>query len=83
MNAKEKLLADIRALSFALVEVNLFLDSHPEDSEALAYFRRVRDELRALTAAYENAHGPLTVMGATAKGSWDWVAAPWPWESEV
>ena len=83
MNAKEKLMQDIRALSFALVEVNLFLDSHPEDSEALAYFRRVRDELRALTTAYENAHGPLTVLGATAKTGWDWVTTPWPWESEV
>ena len=83
MNAKEKLMQDITALTFALVEVNLFLDSHPEDSEALAYFRRVREELRDLTGVYENAHGPLTVMGATAKGSWDWVATPWPWESEV
>ena len=53
------------------------------DREALAYFRRVRDELRALTAAYEQAHGPLTAMGATAKDSWDWVTTPWPWESEV
>ena len=80
---KEKLLSEIRALSFALVETNLYLDSYPESTEALAYFRRVRDELRALTTAYENAHGPLTVMGATAKAGWDWVTTPWPWESEV
>ena len=83
MNARDKLLADIRALSFAAVETNLYLDSYPEDREALAYFRRVRDELRALTAAYEQAHGPLTAMGATAKDSWDWVTTPWPWEREV
>lgn len=83
MKAKDKLLADIRALSFAVVETNLFLDNHPENSEALAYFRRVRDELQALTAAYEKEYGPLTVMGATATGTWDWIATPWPWEREV
>lgn len=80
---KMKLLEEIRALSFALVETNLYLDSYPEDKEALAYFRRVRDELRAKTEAYERAFGPLTPMGATAENGWDWVETPWPWESEV
>lgn len=79
---KEKLLSEIRALSFALVETNLYLDSYPESTEALAYFRRVRDELRQKTEAYEKAYGPLTAMGATAKDGWDWVTTPWPWESE-
>lgn len=83
MNAKEKLLTEIRALSFALVETNLYLDSYPNDKEALAYFHRVRDELRALTDSYERAYGPLTVMGARATDGWDWVSTPWPWESEV
>ncbi len=82
MNAKDKLLSEIRALSFALVETNLYLDSYPECAEALAYFRRVRDELRQKTEAYETMYGPLTVMGATAKNGWDWVETPWPWESE-
>ena len=83
MNAKEKLMAEIRALSFALVETNLYLDVYPEEAEALAYFRRVRDELAKKTAAYEKAYGPLTAMGATAEGKWDWVTTPWPWEGEV
>ena len=80
--AKEKLLSEIRALSFALVETNLYLDSYPENTEALAYFRRVRDELRAKTDAYEKVYGPLTVMGAGAGNGWDWIKSPWPWESE-
>ena len=82
MNAKNALLDEIRALSFALVECNLYLDSYPENAEALAYFRRVRDELAEKTAAYEATYGPLTVMGAKATEGWDWVTTPWPWESE-
>ena len=83
MKNREKLLSEIRALSFALVETNLYLGSYPENAEALAYFRMVRDELRAKTEAYERAYGPLTPMGATAEDRWDWVETPWPWESEV
>ena len=82
MNAQEKLMAEIRVLSFALLECNLYLDSYPEDAEALAYFRRTRDALAQKTAAYEKSYGPLTPMGATAEGRWDWIATPWPWESE-
>ncbi len=82
MNKKEKLMSEIRALSFALVETNLYLDSYPEDKEALAYFRRVREELAMKTEAYERAYGPLTVMGTNAAKSWEWVETPWPWESE-
>ena len=80
---KARLLGEIRALSFALVETNLYLDSYPEEREALAYFCKLRRELNEKTAAYEAAYGPLTVMGATAEGSWDWIKTPWPWESEV
>ena len=80
---KEKLLAEIRALSFALVETNLYLDSYPENAEALAYFGRLQEELQQKTEAYEKAYGPLTVMGANTKKGWEWVATPWPWDSEV
>ena len=82
MTNQEKLLSEIRTLSFALVEMNLYLDSYRTDSEALAYFRRVREELKEKTAAYEAAYGPLTVLGAKAEGVWDWTDTPWPWESE-
>lgn len=82
MNKKEALLQEIRALSFALIETNLYLDAYPKDNEALAYFRRLRDELAAKTQVYEAAYGALTPMGAARGNDWDWVTTPWPWESE-
>ena len=54
-----------------------------EKAEALAYFGRLQEELRQKTEAYEKAYGPLTVMGANTKKGWEWVATPWPWESEA
>ena len=36
---KENLLAWIDQVSFAVNEMNLYLDTHPEDEEAMAFFR--------------------------------------------
>ena len=38
MPSREKLLAWIDQVSFAVVEMNLYLDTHPEDEDALAVF---------------------------------------------
>lgn len=79
---REKLLAQIRALGFALVELNLFLDSHPTNRNALRYFRRYKDELARLTATYEKDYGPLTAAGGdSSSDTWEWIERPWPWES--
>ncbi len=80
--AKAKLLDEVRALHFATLETALYLDGHPTDKEALAYFRKMRDEAKKKTDVYESIYGPLTFMNAKAEGSWDWVEGPWPWESE-
>ncbi len=81
-NVKKTLLNQIRVLSFALVETNLYLDVYPNDTDALAYYRRMRDELKSKVEAYEESFGPLTAFGAIAGESWDWICGPWPWESE-
>lgn len=80
--AQKKLLDEIRALHFAALETALYLDGYPNDKEALAYFRKMRNESQEKMAAYEATYGPLTFMGARANDSWEWVETPWPWESE-
>ena len=38
MNHKEELLMDIGIVSFTLVDLTLFLDTHPNDRTAMEYF---------------------------------------------
>lgn len=38
--SKEELLKRINEISFAVVELTLFLDTHPENEEALSLFKR-------------------------------------------
>ena len=70
----------IRAYSFAVYETALYLDGHPDDKRALAYFTRYNDKLKEATNRYEKRYGPLTVYGAGGTDEWTWTATPWPWE---
>ena len=69
----------VKQLEFVMVELNLFLDSHPDNAEALAYYKQVRDEHAALSLELAENGMPLTA-GASATAQWDWVMSPWPWE---
>lgn len=47
MPSREKLLAWIDQVSFAVVEMNLYLDTHPEDEDALAFSGKVEASKRS------------------------------------
>ena len=68
MPSREKLLAWIDQVSFAVVEMNLYIDTHPEDEEALKQ--------------YAEQYDPLTIDTANDRmsRSFEWVMQPWPWE---
>lgn len=81
MNRRD-LLSHINQVSFAVDEVKLYLDTHPCDTEALAYFKDYsRSRNRALKEYSEN-YGPLTVDTAdvSCEDRWNWVNEPWPWQ---
>ncbi len=80
MTEHENLKCRIKELSFVLVELNLYLDSHPHCAEALSHFKEVQKEYDALVCQYEEMGTPLTA-GGNRGDKWDWVMTPWPWES--
>lgn len=81
MNEQKKLYRMIQQVSFVLYETGLYLDTHPNCRQALAYFQRYNTRLRELTERYETRYGPLTMYGQNAGcDQWQWVASPWPWE---
>ncbi|MBR3594418.1 MAG: spore coat protein CotJB [Clostridia bacterium] len=79
-NEREKQLRRLSSVHFALVELNLFLDTHPHDEEALKMFNSYKMKYEALLRAYEQQYGPITTMGVMGNTGWDWVKGPWPWE---
>jgi len=80
--SKAQLLRYIDEVSFCVVDMTLYCDTHPDDEEAIAFCQEnIRLRKEALDE-YARLYGPLTVDYAdrSSSGSWDWVNQPWPWE---
>lgn len=80
MTKREILLKKISTYGFAMLDLQIFLDTHPNDEKTLSKIRKFRDILQPLREEYERNYGPLTKSEDT--NNWTWVNAPWPWESE-
>ena len=78
--SKCELLSRIDEIQFVCVELNLYLDTHPEDEAAQADYMSYSNELTSLIAAYERQYGPLLNFGHSDSGEGSWVYSKWPWE---
>ncbi len=83
MNERDCLLRRIQAEDFALYETVLYLDGHPKNKKALAFYEKHRAIAKALREEYQTKYGPLTICGNTSDCEWQWVMKPWPWEKEA
>jgi spore coat protein JB len=75
-----ELLTALRQCEFACVELNLYLDTHPDDEEMLCEFNKYSKMLRALKAKYDAEVSPLQNFGFSPFSDSRWVTTPWPWE---
>ena len=83
MNEREKLLKRVQMFDFILVELNLFLDTHPDNAEALDYFEQYQYLKNQAVTQYETKYGPLRAEDFNGTKYFDWVKGPWPWEREA
>ena len=76
--AKEEMLQQIRCCDFAITELALYLDTHPQDDKALCLHRKYCKEAKELKDKYQKVYGPLTINFPCNK--WRGIEEPWPWE---
>ena len=67
------LLKRIGEARFTCVELNLYLDTHPDDMAARADFNTYSDKLQALLDTYTSTYGPLMNFGQCALDTGSWV----------
>ena len=80
-NKKEELLYNILMYKFALIELNLYLDTHPNNTSMLNLYNKYLNEEKKLCKQYEMSYGPLTIDSENlGTNSWNWIKSPWPWE---
>jgi len=83
MNEQAELLTYVDALTFAMIDLNLYLDVYPNDREALELFNQYRMQADEYTKKYENKYGPLELTSNSLNTfPWAWDNAPWPWEKK-
>lgn len=75
---REEMAMKIRELDFALVELGLYLDTHPDDRKALCLHNHYAKKVKELKDKYQRVYGPLTMDYPCNK--WRWLEMPWPWE---
>ncbi len=82
MGDKTMMRRKIHALDFGLIEMNLYLDTHPCDARALKTAQVYYQKRKDCVAEYERRFGPYVVTANDSIGNdyWTWVKGPWPWE---
>lgn len=78
-NEREMLLNNILKLSFALNDLNLYLDIYPTDMECYEIFKKYAMAYEKCLEEYERKYQVLEV-DHDIYGKYSWLQKPWPWE---
>ncbi|RPK09584.1 spore coat protein CotJB [Priestia endophytica] len=74
-------LKEIQAIDFVLVELTLYLDTHPSDQQALLQFNECAKYAKKLKRSFETKFGPIQQYGNSyTDAKWSWGTMPWPWQ---
>lgn len=79
--SREMLFRRINAITFAMWELHIYLDTHPCCESALQKYNELNDQRMVLTEQYEERFGPLH-PDAHEDAQWGWARSPWPWEAD-
>lgn len=94
MADRNSLLKQISEISFTVNDLTLYLDTHPEDQEALTAFKQAMEQRKQLLKTYAENFEPLTMdcvcpdtnnkndMNTKYPGQkhFTWADGPLPWE---
>ena len=80
MNQRDQMLKDIGIVSFTVIELALYLDTHPHDRSAMEYFNHYNRIKSQMEREFSRNFFPLTLDHAESNKDWRWGEAPLPWE---
>lgn len=73
-------LGELMALGFVIKELNLYLDTHPNDKEAFNMLKSLNKLMQEGNQKFVEMFGPQTIMDITSGDEYSWLNNPWPWE---
>ena len=78
MVSREELMKQIMEIKFSIVELALYLNTHPCDEMAVGLHRDYCKKYKEITDKFQRVYGPLTIEYPCNK--WRWIELPWPWQ---
>ncbi len=81
MTERDRLLRTLSSYDFAVSDLHIYLDTHPDDKkaeDALKIYEKKSIEIRQ---EYEEKFGPITVNNIGGN-RWSWISDPWPWDTQ-
>lgn len=84
-NNYQMMILQIQQVGFTLVDLNLYLNTHPNDMVALMNYNTLHKQYRELMMAFEAQYGPLMNFGHSPGGTdqFMWINSPWPWQTDA
>lgn len=73
-------LGELMALDFVIKELNLYLDTHPKDTEAFSMLKKMIELKKTGQKRYVERYGPIELRDLAYAESYTWLHDPWPWE---
>ena len=79
---RDALLREITIVDFMALDLHLYLNTHPCDTEALEMYNDCTTRSHKLRKEYEEVFGPLIAFRSHGQSGWLWNREPWPWEEK-
>ncbi len=80
-------MTDLSTISFAINDLTLYLDTHPDCQNGLTLFKQLLQKRLDLLADFADKFYPLTqisiITGETNTDSYGWNEGPAPWEGDL
>jgi len=80
MEKQMVLLRQIQEMEFVAIELQLYLDTHPCDQDAINDYNCAIEKIDKLMEEYTAQYGSLSAQGMHGYEKWLWSDSPWPWE---
>ena len=73
-------LTELMAIDFVADELELYLDTHPDDSEAFCMYQGFLALGKEARERYVRQFGPVQQSDMLGMECYSWLSDPWPWE---
>lgn len=82
LNERRELLCALQQYEFALYDLQLYLDSHPNCMEAMRQYKKYKAMKKSAEEQFVRLYGPIVAEQSDTDNEWNWIQDPWPWEKE-